>query len=226
MRRVTVALLGFASSCTIVPLEGGSPDRPDPTLFRYNGQEIQVEAKPDWVPDAAGWAVQELVRRGPWAHGSIWTDESTCNKVCSWTSHVRRDSLAGGCTVWFVWIGLHVLSNENLVVAPAPFCKNARATHCDHYVDFETGPKIVVYSVAAIPEAWHMDGSERVVVYCHVNVDATGKVVGAHIANDCDAQVAEAVQAACLKAVYEPARRRDGTPVAAWAVLPFEFSPR
>lgn len=61
---------------------------------------------------------------------------------------------------------------------------------------------------------------------CHVFIDATGRVIDAHIVQASTAALNKAALAAARSAIFKPARRKDGATVAVWMVIPIEFTVR
>lgn len=75
------------------------------------------------------------------------------------------------------------------------------------------------------PEEARAAGEEGTVL-CHVFIDATGRVIDAHILQASTKALNNAAFVAARGALFKPARRKDGATVAVWMVIPIEFSVR
>ncbi|WP_437737445.1 TonB-dependent receptor domain-containing protein [Sorangium sp. So ce1335] len=86
-----------------------------------------------------------------------------------------------------------------------------------------TEPKLVTYSPPAYPEAAQRAGVEGSVIL-KLDIDRTGRVTKAEVATPGGHGFDEAALAAAPGLVFEPARRPDGTPVAARILYRYAFT--
>jgi protein TonB len=95
----------------------------------------------------------------------------------------------------------------------------------DDQVQYDREPELISMPEPQYPEQARARNEEGTVL-CHVFIDATGRVIEAHVLQASTAALNNAAVIAARGAIFKPARRKDGTTVAVWMVIPIEFSVR
>jgi TonB family protein len=105
---------------------------------------------------------------------------------------------------------------------PRGGCPNRGAAGCNVAIVHKSVPVLVSMGAPTYSQAAR-EASAQGTVWCHVYVDTTGLVTGAHVLQGVDPLLDDAALRASESGLFQPARREDGSKVALWVIVPITF---